>query len=229
MAIVYKITNRINGKSYIGMTSRSLDARFNSHLAAVRQGSKFRFHSAIKKYGIDCWDKSILAECDDIKNIRLIEEQMIIEYKTMDKSFGYNAKPGGCGGWIVSGEHYENWRLKTAERNVGEGNGNFNGLTNNQLFDLVLEESIKNGRVVTHSHMIKKYEKFPKSFTKFRFGGKYKNLANLVAERLKMVYNPNFRTEEHRQKLKIANTGKIGNNKNTHVEIKNGKRKHVKN
>jgi group I intron endonuclease len=226
MHIVYMITNRNNGKSYIGMTSRSLEARFNSHLSAVRQGSKFRFHSAIRKYGIDCWDKTILAENDDIAIIRSIEEQKIKEYKTME--FGYNAKPGGCGGWIVPEEKYEAWRLKTKERNIGKGNGNYSGITNEELFDMVLEESKKLGRVPPHKHMIKSHKRFPKSFTQFRFTGKYANLAIAVANQLGTIYNPYFRTDEHRKKLRVANLGKPGSNKNTRVEIRDGKRIHVK-
>jgi hypothetical protein len=220
------ITNRNNGKSYIGMTSRSLEARFNSHLSAVRQGSKFRFHSAIRKYGIDCWDKTILAENDNIAIIKSIEEQKIKEYKTME--FGYNAKPGGCGGWIVPKERYEAWCLKTKERNIGKGNGNYSGITNEELFDMVLEESKKLGRVPPHKHMIKSHKRFPKSFTQFRFNGKYANLAIAVANQLGTIYNPYFRTDEHRKKLRVANLGKPGSNKNTRVEIIDGKRIHVK-
>lgn len=228
VAIVYKITNLINGKSYIGMTSRSIEARFNSHLSAVRQGSKFRFHNAIRKYGVDCWEISILAENDDLDVIRSIEEQMISEHKTTLKNFGYNAKPGSCGGWIVSDERYESWLKKTRERNVGVGNGNYNGLSNDELFDIVLTESKRIGRVPTHSHMIESYRGFPKSFAQFRFGGKYKNLADAVALKLDMVYEPHFRTKEHRQKLREANLGKTGSNKNTRVETIDGKRVHVK-
>jgi hypothetical protein len=226
MPIVYMITNRNNGKSYIGMTSRTLESRFNSHLSAVRQGSKFRLHSAIRKYGIDCWDKTILAENDDIATIRSIEEQKIAEYKTMD--FGYNAKPGGCGGWIVLKEKYEAWHNKIRKRNIGVGNGNYSGITNEELFDMVFEESKKLNRVPPHKHMIRAYKKFPKSFTKFRFEGKYANLAKMVADQLGMIYNPYFRTDEHCQKLRAANLGKLGSNKNTRVETKDGKRIHVK-
>ena len=54
--IVYKITNKKNGKSYIGKTEYSLKHRWNRHLSSARNGSKFRFHSAIRKYGED-WGK----------------------------------------------------------------------------------------------------------------------------------------------------------------------------
>ena len=66
MAIVYKITNRVNGKSYIGHSVRTLEQRWKSHLSSVRQGSKFRFHSAIRKYGVDFWDHEIIFEHSDV-------------------------------------------------------------------------------------------------------------------------------------------------------------------
>ena len=229
MAIVYKITNRKNGKIYFGMTTRSLAARFDGHLSAVRQGSKFRFHSAIRKYGVDCWELEVVEESADLNYIRKREEELISEYRTTDNSFGYNAKPGGCGGWIVPEEKYQGWLQKTKERNIGEGNGNFSGLTNDQLFDIVLDEAIKIGRVPTHGHMIKISCNFPKSFAKFRFDGNYRNLAEAVASRLGMIYNPYFRTEEHRAKLRDANVGKIGPNRDTRVKIIDGKRVHAKN
>ena len=112
MAIVYKITNKINGKCYIGMTVRTIEERFKSHISASRQGSSFRFHSAIRKYGVDCWDLQILEESSDISFIRKKEEKFISEYKTTISTIGYNAKPGGCGGWIVPTEKYEKWKEK---------------------------------------------------------------------------------------------------------------------
>ena len=49
---------------------------WNSHLSSVRQGSKFRFHSAIRKYGVDDWDFEILYENDDIDKCKEKEEML---------------------------------------------------------------------------------------------------------------------------------------------------------
>ena len=37
----------------------------------------------------------------------MLEEKLIVEYNTMND--GYNAKPGGCGGWIVTDKNYNKW------------------------------------------------------------------------------------------------------------------------
>ena len=222
MAIVYKITNKINGKSYIGMTVRTIEERFRSHISATRQGSNFRFHSAIRKYGVDCWDLEILEENDDILFIRRREYELITEYKTIISTLGYNAKPGGCGGWIVPPEKYEGWKEKQKNNNKGSYNPRYCGLSNEELYEIVKKESLKLGKIPTHNYMIETFKGFPKSFTKFRFEGNYKNLAEKLKEKIGLEYNPYYRTEEHRKKLSKANLGKK-------ITTENGKRIYVKN
>jgi group I intron endonuclease len=234
MAIVYKITNRANDKSYIGHSVRTLEQRWKSHLSCVRQGSKFRFHSAIRKYGIDNWDLEILFENIDVDICKKKEEELIAYFDLMNPKRGYNAKPGGCGGWIVSKKNYESWRLKTKERQQGLGNGNSVGYTNEELLEIGIIICKKMGRIITHNLMVKECMKigirFPKSFRDIRFGGKYINYAKILEEKLNMKFEPYLRTDEHRTKLREANLGKIGSNKGTKVIIDSqGKRKHVKN
>jgi len=47
--IIYKITNKINGKSYIGQTIQKLEYRIGDHFSG--HGNARRLSSAIKKYG----------------------------------------------------------------------------------------------------------------------------------------------------------------------------------
>lgn len=209
MAIVYKITNKINGKIYFGLTTRTLKQRFDSHLSAVRQGSKFRFHNAIRKYGVDSWDLEIVAESDDMNFIRKKEEELISEYNTTNNAFGYNAKPGGCGGWVVKPENFDKWKENIKVTATGEKNGRFNGVTNDELYQLVKEESIKLGYIPSSGYMVKNhYPKFPKSFNDYRFDGSYKNLVDILQKEIDLKFNPYKRTNEHIEKLSKANSGK---------------------
>jgi hypothetical protein len=233
MPIVYKITNKQNGKSYVGHTVRTLEQRWKAHLSSCRQGSKFRFHSAIRKYGIDSWDFEILFENADVQICKKKEEEMIAFFGLMEKGKGYNAKPGGCGGWIVPDEKYDSWRLKLKTHNVGVGNNNSIDLTNDQLIQIGYDVCLKIGRIIGHSTMVNECAKigirFPKSFTPFRFDGKYANYAHILSEKLGLTFDPYFKTEEHRQKLRDVNIGKLGCNRGTTVIInEEGKRKHVK-
>ena len=47
--IIYKITNNINGKIYIGQTTQSLANRWSQHTKEISKC--FRMKAAIKKYG----------------------------------------------------------------------------------------------------------------------------------------------------------------------------------
>jgi len=68
-AIIYKITNQLTNKSYIGWTSQSFDARWHQHKKLAQKNQDNRpFYNAIRKYGIDCWTQEILEEVND-KNL----------------------------------------------------------------------------------------------------------------------------------------------------------------
>lgn len=96
MAYIYAITNRINGKQYVGRTSFSLQKRFKEH--KKKKGAKDRKHyplySAFDKYGLDNFYISLLEECPD--EISSDREQFWI--KKLDTYYnGYNATFGGDG------------------------------------------------------------------------------------------------------------------------------------
>ncbi len=44
---IYKATNRINGKIYIGQTIRDLDERWKRHINDAKKGDDLYFHRAI--------------------------------------------------------------------------------------------------------------------------------------------------------------------------------------
>lgn len=49
--VVYKITNTINGKSYVGLTKRSLTRRWNNHKCAARRGVLRPLYNSMRKHG----------------------------------------------------------------------------------------------------------------------------------------------------------------------------------
>lgn len=82
---VYKITNKINGKIYIGQTP-NVQARFEKH---CRFGP---ISSDIKKYGKENFTVEVLYFGEDYNNI---EKRYIEELKSNDSNIGYNTRPGG--------------------------------------------------------------------------------------------------------------------------------------
>lgn len=88
--IVYKITNTINNKIYIGVhsTSNPQDDYFGSGISIKR---------AIKKYGNQNFTKEILFDYDNSKEAYLIEF-LIVDEKFIKRKDTYNIAPGGRGG-----------------------------------------------------------------------------------------------------------------------------------
>lgn len=95
-ALVYKITNQLTNKSYIGWTSQTLDSRWLQHKKLAQKNQDNRpFYNAIRKYGVDCWITEILAITED----KTVAKQKEIEYIQLFESYdhGYNATRGGDG------------------------------------------------------------------------------------------------------------------------------------
>ena len=64
MGIIYKATNKVNGKGYVGQTKTSLGKRIDRHCrAAIKQQYRYPFINAIRKYGENAFTWEIL-ECD---------------------------------------------------------------------------------------------------------------------------------------------------------------------
>lgn len=89
--IIYKITNKVNNKSYIGQTRYSLEFRWRQH---QHKKDNTYFHNAIKKYGADNFELSVLEECD-VEQLNSREIFYIAKYNTFQE--GYNLTIGGEG------------------------------------------------------------------------------------------------------------------------------------
>lgn len=89
--VVYKTTNLINGKIYIGKTIKTgnkLKCYFGSGVSIIH---------AIKKYGINNFKKDIMAEASSEDELNALEIYYIKEYNSMDIKIGYNILQGGEG------------------------------------------------------------------------------------------------------------------------------------
>ena len=94
MAYIYKITNNINQKIYIGKTYNTIEHRWKEH---CRDAKKERcenrpLYAAIKKYGIENFSIELIEETDNPEE----REVYWIEYYGSFK-YGYNATKGGDG------------------------------------------------------------------------------------------------------------------------------------
>ena len=111
--IVYKATNLINNKIYIGQTINSLDYRMNQHFRESRCEKKKNtyFHNAINKYGESSFEFVVIDSADSIDELNEKERYWIAFYDSNNKTNGYNLDTGGTNG----GKKSETTRKKIGE------------------------------------------------------------------------------------------------------------------
>ena len=94
---IYKITNTINGKYYIGQTIQNVKERFYQHCATKcsKAVSNMAIHRAIKKYGKSNFTVEVIEEIDST-NLNDRERYWIKYYNSYNN--GYNSTKGGQDG-----------------------------------------------------------------------------------------------------------------------------------
>lgn len=92
---IYKITNTITNKAYIGQTTQSLTERFWQHChRSPSQSDRSAIHNAIKKHGKDNFTIEVLATAKSIDELNKLEIQYIKQLNTLSPT-GYNLLKGG--------------------------------------------------------------------------------------------------------------------------------------
>lgn len=71
--IIYKITNLINSKIYIGQTIKKMQIRWKEHQSAAKRGINTYFHKAIRKYGIENFVIEQIAEANSKQELDELE------------------------------------------------------------------------------------------------------------------------------------------------------------
>lgn len=108
---IYKITNMINGHSYIGK-SIHIEERWRSHKQEAKNPKhpqyNYTIHKAFRKYGIDNFSFEIVEECEK----DFLNEKEIYWINFFDTYYnGYNETLGGDGGPSMPGEANPNATL----------------------------------------------------------------------------------------------------------------------
>jgi group I intron endonuclease len=91
----YLITNKINNKGYVGITTRSLDRRWYEHRFVFNSCGKL-LSKAINKYGEQAFEIMPIASAKTLKNLKEVEKDLIVQFQTK-VPFGYNLTDGGDG------------------------------------------------------------------------------------------------------------------------------------
>jgi len=98
MYVIYLVTNGIDGKQYVGFTTKLIVTRWAEHKSTAKHSAKNYFHKAIRKHGNDNFlIKSLKTGEDEEWGLKVEEPYYIAMYRTNDPQWGYNLTGGGEG------------------------------------------------------------------------------------------------------------------------------------
>ena len=92
--IIYKAENKVNGNVYIGKTTKILERRIKEHYRDSKHPTMY-FTRALKKYGTENFEWSILLKCINEKELNEMEKFFIANYSATN--YLYNLTKGGDG------------------------------------------------------------------------------------------------------------------------------------
>jgi group I intron endonuclease len=166
MGFIYKITNTVTNKCYIGETVQSNPIRrWNRHINSLttKKGCP-ALKDAMKKYGVDKFKFEVLIICFDEDRYKY-EREYIKKYNCQVPN-GYNILPGGeIGESRLGTKHTPEAIQKMVDsvKRFREANPNYY-----ETYREKHQESIKN---INYSECIKNSEKFKKALEEGRIGG----------------------------------------------------------
>lgn len=91
---VYKLVSSISEKEYIGLTTSSIDERFEQHKSSALNGSKMLVHRAMRHFGVDTFHIEAVEESIPIAELPTREIHFIKFFSTLSP-LGLNRNSGG--------------------------------------------------------------------------------------------------------------------------------------
>ena len=95
--LIYKITNKVDGKIYVGQTKKTLEQRKKNHRCRyISDNSSYHLYNAMRKYGWENFEFEVLDDtATTAEELDTLEMHYITVYNTLDQSVGYNMYNGG--------------------------------------------------------------------------------------------------------------------------------------
>jgi len=156
--IIYKVKNKVNGKIYIGQTTRTLKCRMKEHINDQR---KYYLHNALRKYGKENFQWEVLEHCDSKEELDEMEFHYIKQYNSFGKS-GYNLTYGGEGfvGYKHSKKTLKKISLSLKGKMSGEKNPFYGKRHNEKTKKLMSVSSFTSNKHVSRGkHLSKEWRK----------------------------------------------------------------------
>lgn len=93
---IYKVTNTLNGKSYVGLTTKGAKVRFAEHVDGAKKGTgSWKFASALRKHDLASWSVEVVDFAFSKEEAIQKEREWIASLDTFRT--GYNSTLGGEG------------------------------------------------------------------------------------------------------------------------------------
>ena len=115
--IIYKVTNKVNGKMYIGLTTQKLRYRRCQHrYCAYGKNEPSYFYCAIRKHGWNSFEWEVIDKATNIEELKEKEKYWITYYQSTNRGIGYNLSQGGDGN--VGYKHTKEAKKKLSEAHL---------------------------------------------------------------------------------------------------------------
>lgn len=201
---VYKITNLLNNKIYIGVHS-------TDDLNDGYMGSGRAITNAIRRYGVENFKKEILVDFETAELAYRLEK-MLVDEKFIKRKDTYNAMVGGVGGDTRSGKRpSEETRRKMSESHRGK--------THSEETRKKLSESNKGER---HPFFGKRFSeetrrKMSEAHKGKRFSEEHRKKISETKKGEKHHFFGKHHTDESRKKISEALSGEKNHNYGKHI------------
>lgn len=90
---IYLITNTVNSKQYVGLTTQGIERRFKRHKLDAEKGSKLPLHTAMRQLGIQHFSIQEIASTQNLSELQDLEIKEIHARNTLIPN-GYNVLQG---------------------------------------------------------------------------------------------------------------------------------------
>lgn len=116
MGVIYKITNLINGKIYIGRTITKYTKYIKNKFQGIKRNPNKHLVYSVEKYGISNFSVKVIDVARTVKDLDALEIEYIKKAGSTNPSIGYNISLGGTGGSNFKGrKHTEASKLKMSQ------------------------------------------------------------------------------------------------------------------
>jgi group I intron endonuclease len=96
--LIYLVTNTVNGKRYVGQTTKTKEQRWQGHVNSAYRTDYINQHFAasIRKHGKEAFIvETLVSDVSSKELLNTLERHFIALYQTQVRTKGYNMMPGG--------------------------------------------------------------------------------------------------------------------------------------